>query len=510
MLTLERNQIRDIIDRVEIHELVSHRVSLKKSGSSWKGKCPFHNEQTASFYVYPESGKFVCFGCGAKGDAVDWLIETEGMSWLDAMTYLAGKVGIEIDTEKAQLSEQHDTIYRLNYIATKFYHSILVENKYQSVQASGKQGRVYLVNRGLTRPIADAFEIGYAPAERTLLLDYLTGIGYSEEDVLSAGLITKTNDGRIYDRFWGRVVFPIKDKQGRVVGFGGRAIENERKPKYLNSPATPVFDKSALLYGLDQARMSIRRSRTVVLVEGYLDVEMAHQFGHTNVVGTMGTNLTVRQAEMLKSMSERMILAFDSDGAGKMAAIRSIEKLRGKGELYIVVIPDGKDPDGFLRNGGDWEGLLSGAIPFVSYAITTAASACDMGDIRAKSRAIQEIGTLVREIKDSIEQESYIREIARAFDSSDSAVRSAIFNGASLTRTVVATQGEGPILNPVLGQQEEVRDYVILLMDEVRLAEESQDNTRIERALRALQDFYHERACTTPDISRVFSDLRAS
>ncbi|MFN8516520.1 MAG: DNA primase [Chloroflexia bacterium] len=321
----ERGDIQEIRDRIDMLELVGAKVELKRSGKNWKGLCPFHSEKTPSFYVYPESGNYVCFSCGEKGDAFSWLKKTEGLDFPDALEQLAARTNVTLKrgvVRDPQRDEERERVWALNEEAATFYANILLN------MPAGESGRKYVAERGLTRDTVERFTLGFAPEGWDTLTRHLLSRGHTEAQLIEAGLASERDGGGgIYDRFRTRLLFPIRNRDGKIVGFGGRALGDAR-PKYLNTAQTSVFDKSANLYAIDLAKDAIRKADTAVIVEGYMDAIMAHQVGHANVVASMGTALTEQQVGLLKRLTSRIILALDADAAGQAAMLRGIDTMR--------------------------------------------------------------------------------------------------------------------------------------------------------------------------------------
>ena len=406
----ERNDITAIRERVDMLELVGAKVQLKRSGKNWKGLCPFHTEKSPSFYVYPESGNYVCFSCGEKGDAFTWLQKTEGLDFPDALEQLAARTGVTLQRgtpRDPERDEARERTVAINEEAALFFASVLLHG------AAGEDGRRYVAERGLNRETVERFTLGFAPESWDALLKHLTGRGHSEQSLVEAGLLTERDDGRRYDRFRNRLIFPIRNRDGQIVGFGGRAL-GDGKPKYLNTAQTAVFDKSSVLYGIDLAKDAIRRSDTAVIVEGYVDAIMAHQVGHANVVASMGTALTEQQVGLLKRLTARIVLALDADAAGQAAMLRGIDTMRGaldydevavvdprqlvrferklNTEILVLALPEGKDPDEFLRaHPGDWPALVAGAEPLLDFVLRAVVGGIDLADPKAKSAAVAQL-----------------------------------------------------------------------------------------------------------------------
>ncbi len=461
----ERNDITEIRERLDMLDLVGAKVQLKRSGKNWKGLCPFHTEKSPSFYVYPEGGNYVCFSCGEKGDAFTWLQKTEGIDFPEALEQLAARTGVTLQRGTPRDPERDETrerIFAINEEAATFFASILLNG------AAGEDGRRYVAERGLNREMVERFTLGFAPESWDALLKHLTGHGHSEQSLVEAGLLTERDDGRRYDRFRNRLIFPIRNRDGQIVGFGGRAL-GDGKPKYLNTAQTVVFDKSSVLYGIDLAKDAIRKSDTAVIVEGYVDAIMAHQVGHANVVASMGTALTEQQVGLLKRLTARIVLALDADAAGQAAMLRGIDTMRGaldydevavvdprqlvrferklSTEILVLALPEGKDPDEFLRaHPADWPALVAGAEPLLDFVMRAVVGGIDLADPKAKSAVVAQLAPLIRELPDTIQQAHYTGLLARMLRLGEDVVASE-FRRLSLvrpTRRGGATPGTAP------------------------------------------------------------------
>ncbi len=341
-----RDLREEIRDRTDLVELVSRYVKLERAGKNFKGLCPFHSEKTPSFHVSPALNRFHCFGCGASGDAFAFLMRIEGLSFREAMRRLAEQAGVELRAESLpqDAPDERDRLRKLVYAANFFYRQALKRTP------SAQQ---YLAQRGLTPETIEAFELGYAPDGWDYLLRFLQKHNFDLQAAETAGLLKAREDGSgYYDRFRNRITFPIHDASGHVVAFGARTMGND-EPKYLNSPETPLFEKRNTLYGWHRARGAILQRRAAIIVEGYLDLIMLHQYGFTHSVATLGTAFTEEHATRLKRLVERVYLMFDSDAAGVRAALKAGEALLQAGVPTLVVhLPQGEDPDSLLRTQG--------------------------------------------------------------------------------------------------------------------------------------------------------------
>ncbi len=425
----------EIKARLDIVDVVSETVILKKSGRNHIGFCPFHsNTRTPSFVVFPETQTWRCFGaCADGGDIFSFVMKREGYSFKEALESLAKRAGIQLKQpgpKAAGQEAQRQKLLELNAAAATYFHQLL------TTSPAGAQARAYLAKRELTTETIATFQLGYALDEWEALKSHFMERGYSAEELLAAGLIVERDDGRPgYDRFRQRLIIPIRDPQGRVMGFGARALAADQVPKYLNSPQTVLFDKSATLYGLDLARKHIRETDQVVIVEGYMDVIQAHQRGAGNVVAQMGTALTEQQLKRIASLANKIVLALDADTAGNAATIRGLSLARqslpkkhrptstSRGieieahisqELYIAVLPAGKDPDDILREGLEvWQELIAQAVPGLDFYEELILSKGDLSTPQGKSFVVRELIPIYREIKDNIEKEARVQRLAR-------------------------------------------------------------------------------------------------
>lgn len=427
--------IQEVKERLDLVDVVSGYVALKKAGQNYKALCPFHTEKTPSFVVFPETQTWHCFGaCGTGGDVFTFIERIEGVDFGEALRMLAERAGVELaprSPEQAERTEALDRLREINAAAARYFHHLLVHTNV------GAAARAYLENRGIGPQAWETFELGYARDDWEALLRYLTGRGYALEDVAAAGLIVQRRDGSgYYDRFRGRLMFPIRDVRGHVIGFGARALKPGDEPKYLNSPQTPIFDKSHVLYGLDRAHKVIRRQGHAVIVEGYTDVITAHTHGFENVVASLGTALTETQLRLLKRYTRRFVLALDADTAGTEAMLRGLRvaqealetqavpvptasgyvryEARLDAEIRILVLPPGLDPDELIRQDADaWLRGVEAALPVVEYVFDALTADLDLSDPKAKSMATRRLLPVIAEIGDPVEQAHYLQKLAR-------------------------------------------------------------------------------------------------
>lgn len=427
--------IDEIKSRLDIVDLVSESVQLRRSGKNYTGFCPFHpNTRTPSFVVFPSTGTWRCFGqCNEGGDIFSFTMKKQGWDFSETLKYLAEKAGVQLKPptpEEIVAEEEHGQLRSLLEEAANYYHQQLRSTP------EGQKALDYLKGRGLSDEIIETFGLGYAPNAREAMLQYFKSRGRSEIILKEAGLLAEREDGTIYDKFRHRIIFPIRDGRGRMAGFGGRVLDPNDIPKFLNSPQTAVFDKSALLYGLEHARTPIRALDQVVIVEGYLDVIALHQAGFTNAVSPMGTALTEQQLRLLKKLTQRFILALDPDAAGDKATLRGLQVARQtmdresepvfdargliahesrlQADIRVTTLPSGKDPDDVVKSDPSaWQRILEDAKPIVIHVMETLATGRNVDDPRTKSEIAAQVLPLINEVPNSIEREAYRQQLAR-------------------------------------------------------------------------------------------------
>ncbi len=428
------NAVEEIKQRLDIVEVISTYVPLKRAGRHLKGLCPFHAEKTPSFIVFPETGTWHCFGaCGTGGDIFTFIMRRENLDFPEALELLARRAGIELtpaQPHEAEAEQRNERLRAVCAAAALYYHRLLLEHP-QAARA-----RQHLTQRGIHEPTIRAFQLGYALDDWEAGQRHLLDQGYALADIVQAGLAVERPGGKgYYDRFRERLIIPICDVQGRVVGFGARALD-DTLPKYLNSPQTPIFDKGHLLFGLDKARQAIRAADRAVIVEGYMDVIMAHQHGYTNVVASMGTALTEPQLRQLKRYTRNFTLALDPDVAGQQATLRGLEQARQaldremvpvltpaglvrherrlEAELRILSLPGAQDPDEVIRSDPQrWPELVDRALPIVDFYLERSLETHDLNSAHGKAAIVAEMVPLIRELADDVMRQHYIQLLAR-------------------------------------------------------------------------------------------------
>jgi DNA primase len=444
---MQDDVISEIKQRLDIETLVGETVRLSRAGRNLKGLCPFHSEKTPSFVVYPKDGSYHCFGCNEGGDILTFVMKTDGLDFRGALEKLARRAGVELKPRNEQavaVDRARERLQEACAAASSFYANILRNHP------GAAAARAYAAERGLLPATLETFGIGYAPDSFDILGNFLLERGYSSQELIDAGLVAERESGGHYDRFRNRLVFTIRDSKGTPVGFGGRALGNGT-PKYLNSPQSVIFDKSSILYGFDLARPHIQRSGQVVIVEGYMDVVIAHQAGQRNVVGTNGTALTDGHAELLKRIAKRVILCLDPDTAGDLAALKGSEVLqehaekiaipirgergmlgvehRSDLEIRIMQLPRGMDPDELLLSEGgskQWDELRESALTLVDHVTGVVSSSYDTSTARGKSDAVGELALFIREVGDPVQRAHYIQRISSTLRVPEDAVQEAV------------------------------------------------------------------------------------
>ncbi|MFC1998195.1 DNA primase [Chloroflexota bacterium] len=415
--------VDDIKDKLDVVAVIGEYVTLQKTGRNFKGLCPFHPEKTPSFIVSQERQNWHCFGCGVGGDVFSFVMKKDGLEFGEAVKLLADKAGVTLSQNYGDQAKdkEYQKLYEVNEAAAQYYHHMLVDTP------AGKAALKYLEERGVDRKTIDDFQLGYSLDSWDALQKYLTGRNVSELE--SVGLVVKKEDSA-YDMFRGRIMFPIRNRRGSVLGFGGRVMGKDG-PKYLNSPQTKIFNKSNIIYGIDKSHANIRQQDLVVIVEGYMDVLTAHQYGMSNVVAFMGTAITESQIDALSRLTGNIVLALDSDAAGNEAALRGIEVCRQALEhrkskkpakpgtdnpiqmdIRIVTLPSGKDPDEIIREDVElWKKAVDESLPVVEYLFKVVAAKYDLTKTKERSAAAQKLIPIINEMSDDIQREIYIKKL---------------------------------------------------------------------------------------------------
>ena len=473
----------EIKARVDLVELIGRTVRLKRVGAQFSGLCPFHVEKTPSFYVYPQRQYWHCFGCDKSGDTFDWVMEREHLEFGEALRTLATMTGVALPEHRDP--EAEDQARRLLTILERsqtFYEGLLWGS-------TAMRARDYLAQRGLTNETVKAFGMGYAPSGNGLLR-YLEHDGFSEQELQAAGVISVSEEGRPFDFFRERVLFPIRDGQGRTIAFGGRSLDDDAKPKYLNSRDTLLFHKQETLFAVDLARKPMGQERQVVIVEGYMDAAMAHQHGYRNVVATLGTAVTDRHLRLLRRQVDEIVLALDADAAGQAATWRALqvadESLRTgltpvvgpnrrhqrfvpdrSVRLRVLALPSGKDPDELIRsNPNSWPTVVKAALPVVDFVLQRLEARHDLKTAQGKAAAADEIAEVLAGIANPIEQDSYTNDVATRLGVEPDAVRRLLKQKGKRAVTPSTVEPATHRLPQVRG--ETLDDYMLALVMRLR------------------------------------------
>jgi DNA primase len=402
--------VDEVKQKIDIVEVIGQDVTLVKAGRTFKGLCPFHGEKNPSFYVYPEQQSWHCFGCNNGGDVFSFIMKKQNIDFGEALRQLAQKAGVVIPSkfEPGLESEEKQRLYNVNQAAAQYFHNLLLNSP------AGKKARDYAAGRGFTEQTIKDFQLGYSLESWEELKKYLLEREYTEKDMLDAGLIIEGESGKKpHDRFRNKLMFPIFDNQGRITGFGGRALDDSL-PKYTNSPQTPLFDKSGTLYGINLAKDAIREKDTAIVVEGYMDVITAHRNGFNNVVASMGTAVTEKQVSILKRLTRNLSLALDADAAGEEATLRAVSYENTlDAEIKVIILPGGKDPDDVIKEDAkNWEKLVAAAVPIVDYTFDMATAGLDLTSAKGKASARDRLLPIIGEIKDNVRRAHYMQKLA--------------------------------------------------------------------------------------------------
>jgi len=450
--------IEEIKQRVDIVEVISQYTNLQKSGRNFKALCPFHAEKHPSFFVFPERQSWHCFGsCGSGGDVFAFIMKKENLEFGQALRLLADRAGVSLERKDEARDKERERLYQANLAAASFYHDLLLQSP------GAELARRYLEGRGISQQAIADFELGFSQDSWEALRQYMLGRGYQEQELLTLGLVVPREGGGSYDRFRNRLMFPVRDEQGRVIGFGARALDDSL-PKYLNSPQSVLFDKGGCLYGLERAKLALKQHNLAVIVEGYMDVIMAHQYGFANVVASLGTAITEKQIGLFGRWTSNLALALDADAAGDEAALRGIQvaslvlarqsvplfsgEMRGGravlkmkhslvGQIKVIRLPQGQDPDEIIRkDNAAWQHLVDSALPVVDYAFEMITSRVDLAKASERSRALESLVPFVVEVSDPVEQAHYIDKLATIIKVDQGLVRARVsdaMKGAPIT-----------------------------------------------------------------------------
>lgn len=529
------SEVEEVKARLDIVEIVGETVVLQRSGRNHKARCPFHTEKTPSFHVFPDRQSWHCFGaCGTGGDVLSYVMKRDGLEFREALGLLAERAGVSLAGRgRAKEDEGRQRLLSAIDGAAAFFHQALLHS------SEGSKARAYLAARGVDGETIESFQLGYSPDAWEALKSHLMERGYSDGELLAAGLLVESDRGG-YDRFRGRLMFPIRDDRGRLAGFGARAIETDTNPKYINTPQSPIFDKGGLLYALDRAKDHVRQQGSIIIVEGYMDVIAAHQHGIGNVVASMGTAITERQVSLLKRYTHvvdgkprqvDVVLCLDADEAGNEATLRglgvttdnsdtelvAVHDWRGvlriqekiAADIKVISLPDGLDPDEAIRSQRErWDELVDHAKPVLDYLFDAVAGRLDLTQPRERARAVDELLPLVGAVTQPVVRVHYVQRLARMAQVDEATLRAALRSGTEARRP--ATQQEGiAATSPSLRQKPE-EHVLALLLHYPQLRPEGerlppaafvlQENRAVFSAWRDTQDLQSMREALLPEL----------
>ena len=413
--------MQDLKSRCDITDIVSSYVNLKRRGKNMVGLCPFHNEKSPSFNVYPENNSFYCFGCGAGGDVITFIRKIENLDYIEAVKMLADRVGLQMPEQGVDdsMSRLRQRVLEINRESARFFHSALLSPE-------GKPGLDYFARRRRPMKMIRHFGLGWAPESRFALVNHLRSKGYSEREMIAANVAVETRSGRAMDRFHARVMFPIIDLRGNVVAFGGRILTNE-KPKYINTSDTPVYHKSSGLFAMNFAKNALENDR-IILAEGYMDVISLHKAGLENAIASLGTALTAEQARIIARYAKEVVICYDSDEAGQKAAQRAIPILRGAGLLVrVMAVPGNKDPDEFINACGDegaarFRRLIEQSGNDVEYRLAKLKSGYDLSNENGRIQYLMAAVELLAGLENAIERDVYVSRLSQELNVDKNAI----------------------------------------------------------------------------------------
>jgi DNA primase len=419
-----QNQTEEIKSKLDIVEVIREYIQLKAAGINFRAACPFHREKTPSFMVSPEKQIWHCFGCGKGGDIFSFVMEIEGLSFVETLRLLAKKAGVVLKRADPALASKRNSLLDIVELAAKFYHQVLLNSPV------AEAARQYLKQRALTDDTIAKWQIGYSPDSWETLANFLKSKGFGENEIFLAGLsVKKEKTPGFYDRFRGRIMFPINDINGNAVGFTARVSPEkeaeEKMGKYINTPQTMIYDKSKILFGLDKARLAIKAEDAAILVEGQMDAITAQQNGFTNVIATSGTALTTEQVNLIKRYTNNLFLSFDMDQAGDLAAERGIARaMQAEMHIKVIEVKDAKDPDESIKNNLDgWRRAVGEAKPMMRYYFDKTFAKLNIKDYEGQRQAIKILLPVIAKFGSKIEQDFWVKKLSQEVDTNESSLR---------------------------------------------------------------------------------------
>lgn len=486
------DDVEQIKQKIDIASFIGEFVPLKKSGRNFKANCPFHSERTPSFYVSPERGSWHCFGCNKGGDVFSFLMEVEKIDFPEALRILAQKTGVRL-TQSYQSSEtqkQKERIYQIHHLLSEYFHYVLMKHP------MGAKAKAYLEDRKINDKIIETFGLGYAPNAWDAQIKFLRKKGYRDEELLLAGVVVAGRRG-VYDRFRGRLMFPIRDPRGQTIAFAGRVLDQTiKEAKYINSPETAIYVKGNTLYGLDVTREEIKKKGEAIIVEGEFDMLSSFKVGVGNVVAIKGTALTDGQVNLLKRYTDKIIFALDQDLAGDQAARRGIEIADGAGLLMqVATLPAGKDPDECIKESElSWKQAVEKTIGIYDYIISSAFKRFDPKTVEGKRRISDEVIPTLAKITNAIVLGHYIRELARELNVPEDTV----MNALSRVKREKGEHTPIPVNRVSIGRQERMEETLIGMLFQL------EDRALVERLIKEVE----ESDFSIPAFGKLFSFAR--
>jgi len=430
----------EIKAKIDIVDLAREYLpSLKQAGANWKANCPFHNEKTPSFMISRDKQIWHCFGCGEGGDIFEFIKKIEGLEFPEALRLLATKAGVVLERQDPALTSQRNRLLDLCELAAKYYHKVLLDSPVALT------ARNYLEKRGVDAITIDDWLLGYAPDSYDGLSNFLKKKGFTDNEIFLAGMSVKKDRGiGFYDRFRGRLIFPIRDHHGHIIGFTARSLDPEvKEAKYINTPQTMIYNKGAILYGLDKAKTAIRAEKTTVIVEGNMDVITSHQFGVKNVIASSGTALTPDQVKIIKRYTENLAVAFDADAAGQLAVERGVSVALEEGlNVKVIDLAGGKDPDEIIRREGAarWQEFINSALPIMEHFFQKTAGEVDLNSSDGKKIMVKKMVPFIMKIANKVEQTHWVQKIAEAVKVKEEIIWEMVIQSRSKSRSTPASQ----------------------------------------------------------------------
>jgi len=497
--------IEEIKSRLDIVEVISSYLPLKKAGSNYKTLCPFHSEKNPSFFVSPARQIWHCFGCSKGGDVFKFIMEIEGVEFGDALRILAKKAGIDLkpfSPEYQKLKTERQRLYEICELACKFFEK----------QLEGKTGREvieYLEKRGINKESIKKWRIGWAPETKRALLDFLVKKGYKRDEIEKAGLAIKTETQEYFDRFRGRIIFPIFDLNSQVIGFGGRIFKKDQGAKYINTPNTLIYDKGKVLYGLDKAKVEIRKKNFCILVEGYTDTILAHQAAFENTVSVSGTSLTSHQLAILKRYSDNLYLGFDMDIAGDFATKRGIDLAQESGfNIKVLILPPAKDPaDVISEDPQEFKKIVEDAISILDFYFKSAFSNFNKNTIEGKKEILKVILPAIKRIENKVEQSFWVSKLAKELETREESIWEELEKlkieerGIGLEEEEVTTQRREEIL------EERLLTLILKFPESINLIDEETPFFLSEKGKAILNKLRSKKEDFPPEVKEYFDIL---